>query len=64
MFDIFLTVYFFTKEHPLKTSKKIPHTTLLIHQFVSLIELKIHQLINHLTNMCKFKIDKISYSMS
>ena len=40
MFDIPLPVYFFIKEHPLKTSNKRTHIPLLIiDQFVSLIEL-------------------------
>ena len=38
---IFLPIYFFTKEHRLKTSNKRPHIPLLINQFVSLIKLKI-----------------------
>ena len=41
MFDILVPIYFFTKEHPLKTSNKITHIPLLIDQFVSLIELQI-----------------------
>ena len=40
MFDMPLPIYFFTKEYPLKTSNKRTHTSLLIKQFVSLIELK------------------------
>ena len=40
MFDILLPIYYFTKEHPLKTSNKKTHIPLLIKQFVSLIELK------------------------
>ena len=40
MFDIPLPIYFFTKEHSLKTSNKRTHIPLLINQFVSLIELK------------------------
>ena len=40
MFDIPLTISFFTKEHPLKTSNKITHTPLLLKQLVSLIKLK------------------------
>ena len=39
MFDIPLPIYFFTKEHPLKTSNKRTHIPLLINQFASLIEL-------------------------
>ena len=39
MFDILLIIYFFTKEHLLKTSNKRTHISLLINQFVSLIEL-------------------------
>ena len=38
MFDIPLPIYFFTKEHPLKTSNKRTHIPLFINQFVSLIE--------------------------
>ena len=41
MFDILLPIYYFTKEHPLKTSSKRTHIPLLINQFVSLIVLKI-----------------------
>ena len=37
MFDIPLLIYFFTKEHPLKTSNKRTQIALLINQFVSLI---------------------------
>ena len=40
MFDIPLAIYFFTKEHPLKTSNKRTDIPLFINQFVSLIELK------------------------
>ena len=40
MFDILLPIYFFTKEHALKTSDKRTHIPLPINQFVSLIELK------------------------
>ena len=40
MLDILLPIYYFTKEHPLKTSNKKAHIPLLIKQFVSLIELK------------------------
>ena len=31
MFDIPLPIYFFPKEHPLKTSNKRPHIPLLIN---------------------------------
>ena len=40
MFDIFLPIYLFTKEHLLKTLNKRTQIPLLINQFVSLIELK------------------------
>ena len=36
MLDISLPVYFFTKEHSLKTSNKGAHVPLLINQFFSL----------------------------
>ena len=39
MFDIPLSIYFFTKEYPLKESNKRTHIPLLNNQFVSLIEL-------------------------
>ena len=64
MFDIPLPIYFFIKEHPLKTSNKRTYIPLLINQFVSLIELKMQQLKNYWTNTCRFKIDKITYSKS
>ena len=64
MFDIPLPIYFFTKEHPLKTSNKRTHIPLLINQFVSLIELKMQQLINYWAITYKFNIDKITYSKS
>ena len=64
MFDIPLPIYFFTKEHPLKTSNKRTHIPLLINQFVSLIEPKMKRLINYWTNTCKFKIDKMTYLKS
>ena len=38
MFDIPLLIYFFPKEHPLKTLNKRTHILLLINQYVSLIE--------------------------
>ena len=38
MFDVPLPIYFFTKEHPLKTLNKRTHIHLLINQFASLIE--------------------------
>ena len=41
MFDIPLPIYFFTKEHPLKTLNKGTHIPLLINRFVSFIEIKI-----------------------
>ena len=47
MFDIPLPFYLLTKKHPLKASNKRTHIPLLINQFVSLIELKIQQLINY-----------------
>ena len=40
MFDIPLPIYFFTKEHPSKTSNKRTGIPLRTNQFVSLIELK------------------------
>ena len=40
MSDSALPIYFFTKEHQLKTSNKRTHIPLPISQFVSLIELK------------------------
>ena len=43
MSDIPLPIYFFTKEHPLKTSNKkihIPLFIIIINQFVFLIELR------------------------
>ena len=40
MFDIPLSIYFFNKEHPLKTLNKRSQIPLLINKFVSLIELK------------------------
>ena len=40
MSDIPVLIYFFTKEHPLKTSNKRTHIPLLINQSLSLIELK------------------------
>ena len=40
MFDIPLPIYFFTKEHSLKTLNKRAHTPLHIKQFIFLIELK------------------------
>ena len=46
MFDIPLPIYFFTKEHPLKTSNKRTHFPLFINQFVSLTEAKIDKLLN------------------
>ena len=47
MSDIPVLIYFFTKEHPLKTSNKRTHIPSLINQFVLLIELKIQRLINY-----------------
>ena len=46
MFDIPLSIYFFTTEYPLKTSNKRTHIPLLINQSVSLIELTIDKLLN------------------
>ena len=46
MFDIPLSIYFFTKESLLKESNKRTHIPLLINQFVSLIELRIDKLLN------------------
>ena len=40
MFEIPLPIYFFAKEHPLKASNKRTHISLLINEFISLIELK------------------------
>ena len=40
MFGIPLFIYLFTKEYLLKASKKTTHISLLMNQFVSLIELK------------------------
>ena len=40
MFDIPLSIDFFNKEQPLKTSNKRTRIALLINQIVSLIELK------------------------
>ena len=40
MLGIPLPIYFFTEEHPLKTSNKRTNIPLPINQFVSLIELK------------------------
>ena len=42
MFNILLPIYFFPKEDPLKISNKRTHITLLITQFVSLIEQKMY----------------------
>ena len=49
MLDIPLPKYFFTKEHPLKTSNKITRIPLPINQFSTPVTRK-------------FKIDKITYS--
>ena len=64
LFDIPLPIYFFTKEHSLKTSNKRTHIPLLINQFVSILELKMERLINHWTNTCKIKLDEMTYSKS
>ena len=50
MLDIPSTIFFFTKEHRLKTSNKRAHIPLLINQFVSLIELKMYVTIDKLLN--------------
>ena len=65
MFDIPLLINLFIylielKEHPFKTSNKRRHISLLINLFFSLIELKT----SIRKYMCKFKIDKMSYSKS
>ena len=46
----------------LKTKTKRTHILLLMKQFVYLIELNMWGLINYWTKMCRFKIDKITYS--
>ena len=66
MFDIPLPIYFFIKEHPLKTSNKRTYIPLLINPFASSTELEhSHPLkISIKRDVCKFKIGKTTYSKS
>ena len=53
MFDNPLPIYFFTKEHPFKTSNKRTHIPLPIKQFVPNWTKDVT--IDKLLNTCKFK---------
>ena len=64
MFDIPIYLFSWIKKHPLKTSNKKTYIPLLINLFISLINLDIHSKHQIKDHSCKFKIDKITQSLS